>query len=47
MERAWLPEADHHDYYLAVDEFQNYATDSIADTRSVNDGCLSSGPRTA
>ena len=30
MGRAAIPEADRRDYYLYVDEFQNYATDSFA-----------------
>ncbi len=30
MTRAELPEAERHDFYLYIDEFQNFVTDSIA-----------------
>jgi hypothetical protein len=30
MTRASLPEAERHDFYLYIDEFQNFVTDSIA-----------------
>lgn len=30
MQRANIPEAQRHDFYLYVDEFQNFATDSFA-----------------
>jgi hypothetical protein len=30
MSRAELPEAERHDFYLYIDEFQNFITDSIA-----------------
>ncbi|OGH84449.1 MAG: hypothetical protein A2261_01575 [Candidatus Magasanikbacteria bacterium RIFOXYA2_FULL_44_8] len=30
MERAQLPEEQRHDFYLYIDEFQNFITDSIA-----------------
>ena len=30
MTRADLPEAERHDFYLYIDEFQNFITDSIA-----------------
>ena len=30
MERAELPEDERHDFYLYIDEFQNFITDSIA-----------------
>ncbi len=30
MARAELPEAERHDFYLYIDEFQNFITDSIA-----------------
>ncbi len=30
MERAQLPEDQRHDFYLYIDEFQNFITDSIA-----------------
>lgn len=30
LSRANMPEADRHDFYLYVDEFQNFITDSIA-----------------
>ncbi|MFA7653735.1 MAG: type IV secretion system DNA-binding domain-containing protein [Candidatus Magasanikbacteria bacterium] len=30
MERASLPEDERHDFYLYIDEFQNFITDSIA-----------------
>src|SRR5204863_7115006 len=34
MSRAELPEEDRRDFYLSVDEFQNYATASFADILS-------------
>ncbi|MFH1430242.1 MAG: type IV secretion system DNA-binding domain-containing protein [Candidatus Uhrbacteria bacterium] len=34
MERVSIPEADRQDFYLYVDEFQNFATDSFADILS-------------
>jgi hypothetical protein len=30
LERASIPEEDRHDFYLYIDEFQNFITDSIA-----------------
>lgn len=30
LERASMPEEDRHDFYLYIDEFQNFITDSIA-----------------
>jgi hypothetical protein len=30
MQRAYIPEADRRDFYLYVDEFQNFATESFA-----------------
>jgi len=30
LSRASIPEEDRHDFYLYIDEFQNYVTDSIA-----------------